>query len=80
MGDAKRGHVLAENGLLECHAIDKGAPRSRNGDAPTFESIANTRGMTPMALRVAFGRRTRKCPIWSLRTRRSTMSSPTWRP
>ena len=38
MGDAKRGHLLAETVCSECHAIDKGAPRSRNGDAPTFES------------------------------------------
>jgi cytochrome c2 len=53
MGDAKRGHFLAETVCSECHAIDKGAPRSRNGHAPTFESIANTRGMTATALRVA---------------------------
>jgi|SRR3954470_16030481 mono/diheme cytochrome c family protein len=53
LGDSKRGHVLAETVCSECHAIDKGAPRSRNGNAPTFQSLANTRGMTATALRVA---------------------------
>jgi cytochrome c2 len=62
MGDAKRGHLMAETVCSECHAIDKGAPRSRNGDAPTFESIANTRGMTPMALRVALRTPHQKMP------------------
>ena|SRR5690348_18141956 len=62
MGDAKRGHLLAETVCSECHAIDKGAPRSRNGDAPTFESLANTRGMTPMAVRVALRTSHEKMP------------------
>ena len=62
MGDAKRGHLLAETVCSECHAIDKGAPRSRNGDAPTFESVAKTRGMTPMALRVALRTPHQKLP------------------
>jgi len=62
MGDAKRGHLLAETVCSECHAIDRGAPRSRNGNAPTFESIANTRGMTPMALRVALRTPHREMP------------------
>jgi len=62
MGDAKRGHLLAETVCSECHAIDKGAPRSRNGDAPTFESVAKTRGMTPMALRVALRTPHQKMP------------------
>ena len=62
MGDSKRGHFLAETVCSECHAIDRGAPRSRNGNAPTFESIANTRGMTPMALRVALRTPHREMP------------------
>lgn len=62
MGDAKRGHLLAETVCSECHAIDKGAPRSRNGNAPTFESLAKTRGMTAMALRVALRTPHQKMP------------------
>src|SRR3954471_12751601 len=62
LGDAKRGHLLAETVCSECHAVDKGAPRSRNGDAPTFESVAKTRGMTPMALRVALRTPHQKMP------------------
>jgi cytochrome c2 len=62
MGDAKRGHLLAETICSECHAIDRGAPRSRNGNAPTFETLANTRGMTDMALRVALRTSHREMP------------------
>jgi cytochrome c2 len=62
LGDVQRGHLLAETVCSECHAIDKGAPRSRNGDAPTFESVAKTRGMTPMALRVALRTPHQKMP------------------
>lgn len=53
LGDAKRGQTLAETVCAECHATAKGQPRSRNGKAPTFETLANLRGMTPLALRVA---------------------------
>jgi len=52
LGDAKRGRVLAETVCAECHAVDKGA-LSRNGNAPTFQTVATTPGMTAMALRVA---------------------------
>jgi len=52
IGDAKRGRVLAETVCAECHAVDKGA-LSRNGNAPTFQTVATTPGMTAMALRVA---------------------------
>jgi mono/diheme cytochrome c family protein len=52
LGDAKRGRVLAETVCAECHAVEKGA-LSRNGHAPTFQTVATTPGMTAMALRVA---------------------------
>ena len=53
LGDAKRGQTLAQTVCAECHAVEKGQPRSRNGHAPTFETLATTPGMTPMALMVA---------------------------
>jgi len=52
LGDANRGQSVAETICAECHAVEKGARRSPNGQAPAFETVAKTRGMTPMALRV----------------------------
>ncbi len=52
LGSARQGHMLAETVCAECHAVEKGALRSRNDHAPTFESIATTPGMTPIAVRV----------------------------
>ena len=37
-----------------CHAVQRGGLASPNEKAPPFEAIANTRGMTEMALRVWF--------------------------
>ena len=62
LGDARSGRHLAETVCAECHAIDKGAVRSRNGNAPTFETLATTRGMTPMAIRVALRTSHREMP------------------
>jgi cytochrome c2 len=62
LGDARRGQNLAETVCAECHAVQKGALRSRNDHAPTFETIATTRGMTPMALRVALRTSHREMP------------------
>ena len=47
-----RGLDLAQNVCAECHAIRKGEAASPNSDAPTFEALANTPGMTMIALRV----------------------------
>jgi mono/diheme cytochrome c family protein len=52
MGDAKKGATLAESVCAACHAVAKGETRSPNAKAPTFTSVAATRGMTEMALRV----------------------------
>ena len=62
LGDAKRGQVLAQTVCAECHAVEKGQPRSRNGRAPTFETLATTPGMTPMALMVALRTSHREMP------------------
>jgi len=62
LGDAKRGEMLAETVCAECHAVQKGQFRSRNGQAPAFGSLATTPGMTPMALRVALRTSHREMP------------------
>ena len=62
LGDVKRGQNLAESVCAACHAVQKGAPRSRNGNAPTFETLATTRGMTPMAIMVALRTSHREMP------------------
>ena len=53
LGSAKRGEAMAKAVCAECHAVEKGAGGSRNGNAPRFQTLATTRGMTPMALMVA---------------------------
>jgi len=53
-GDAKAGFAYAEGVCAECHAVKKGARVSPHERAPAFELVANTRGMSAMALRVWF--------------------------
>ena len=53
LGDAKRGEDLAKTVCAECHAVEKGQGRSRNGEAPRFQTLATTPGFTPMAFKVA---------------------------
>jgi len=52
LGSARQGQQLAETVCAECHAVQRGAIRSPNDHAPTFEKIVQTPGMTPMAVRV----------------------------
>ena len=51
-GSVDEGRQLAHDTCAECHAMENGA-RSPNANAPTFEDIANTPGMTSAALTVA---------------------------
>lgn len=51
-GNADRGKALARTACAECHAIEPGEQRSPKPDAPTFERIAATPGMTSTALEV----------------------------
>ena len=46
------GLVYAEKACSACHAVVSGQTRSPDPKAPTFEAIANTPGMTTMALNV----------------------------
>jgi mono/diheme cytochrome c family protein len=50
---ANTGLILARQLCSECHAVERGPARSPNPASPSFESIANVPGMTPMALSAA---------------------------
>ena len=52
LGSPARGERVAETICAECHAIQKGATRSANANAPAFQTLAKTPGMTAMAFRV----------------------------
>ncbi len=52
VGDAREGLSYAQANCAECHAISKGADPSPNADAPRFEDVAKTRGITEVALAV----------------------------
>jgi mono/diheme cytochrome c family protein len=52
MGDAKKGATLAQTVCAECHTVDVGQTPSPNTRAPSFVTVAKTRGMTELALRV----------------------------
>lgn len=52
LGSPVRGQNIAETICSECHAVQKGATRSANANAPTFQTLAKTPGMNAMAFRV----------------------------
>ena len=54
LGDAKSGFAYADGVCAECHAVKKGQRVSPHERAPAFEIVANSRGMTELALRVWF--------------------------
>jgi mono/diheme cytochrome c family protein len=51
-GDAKKGEALAVSVCAQCHAVQSGQSHSPNPKAPSFSSVARTRGMTDRTLRV----------------------------
>jgi mono/diheme cytochrome c family protein len=51
-GDAKRGSVLALGTCAVCHSVSKNGS-STNPSAPPFRTIAETKGMSEMALSVS---------------------------
>jgi hypothetical protein len=53
IGQASRGLALAQRLCAECHAIENQTARSPNANAPRFQAIASTPGMTAMALSAA---------------------------
>lgn len=50
VGDATRGLMLAETVCAACHAISAGDAVSPNPNATPFAAVANTPGMTRIAL------------------------------
>lgn len=52
-GSAQRGLVVARQACSQCHLVVKETGRSTDPNAPTFETIAKTPGMTSAALIVA---------------------------
>lgn len=52
IGNAGRGKAYALERCAKCHAIDKQTEYSPVPSAPHFETVANTRGMTGMAITV----------------------------
>jgi mono/diheme cytochrome c family protein len=53
VGDQVQGAAIARHICAECHAVERGQRRSSNVQAPTFETIAKTPGMTSIALAAA---------------------------
>jgi mono/diheme cytochrome c family protein len=53
LGDAEKGRAFASEACAFCHRIEPGV-KWPLGDAPTFQTIADTRGMTGTALTVWF--------------------------
>ena len=54
LGDARNGLTYASQVCAECHAVRVDQTASPNARAPRFEAVANSRGMSEMALRVWF--------------------------
>jgi mono/diheme cytochrome c family protein len=52
LGDAKAGHAYATSVCAECHEVGAGESFSPNPDAPSFQEVADTPGMTAQALSV----------------------------
>jgi mono/diheme cytochrome c family protein len=53
IGQPSRGLALAQRLCADCHAIQKEYARSPNANAPRFQAIASTPGMTAIALSAA---------------------------
>jgi mono/diheme cytochrome c family protein len=52
LGSAGLGQAYAERVCAECHDVEAGGEISPNPDAPSFQSVADTPGMSPRALTV----------------------------
>jgi mono/diheme cytochrome c family protein len=62
IGQPSRGVALAQRLCAECHAIQKESARSPNANAPRFQAIASTPGMTAIALAAALNTSHRSMP------------------
>jgi mono/diheme cytochrome c family protein len=76
-GNAERGLRLAREVCSQCHLVDKVAGSSTNPDAPPFETIAKTPGLTAAALTVALRTSHRTMPNIVIKEDDPEISSPT---
>jgi mono/diheme cytochrome c family protein len=66
-GNPQRGRVLAESFCTSCHGIAASSGPSMNHRAPPFTQLAQTPGMSAIALRAALQTSHRKMPNLLLR-------------
>jgi mono/diheme cytochrome c family protein len=52
LGNSGPGQAYAESVCAECHDVEAAGGFSPNPDAPSFQSVADTPGMSPRALTV----------------------------
>jgi len=62
IGDPRLGRTLARDVCATCHGVNAGAAGSPVPEAPTFETIARTPGMSEIALNVALHTSHRRMP------------------
>jgi mono/diheme cytochrome c family protein len=66
-GDPQKGRVIAQTSCATCHAITASRALSPNLRAPPFLTIAQTPGMTAIALRAALQTSHKRMPNLILR-------------
>jgi mono/diheme cytochrome c family protein len=52
VGDQEAGHAYAKKVCAECHAVERGEKLSPYIDLPSFQTVADSPGMTERALAV----------------------------
>ena len=67
LGNLQKGETIARKSCVACHAINGGIATSPNSKAPPFASLAQTPGMTAIALRAALQTSHRTMPNLVLR-------------
>ena len=68
-GNPEKGETIARKSCVACHAINGGITASPNLNAPPFARLAQTPGMTAIALRAALQTSHRTMPNLVLRKR-----------
>lgn len=68
-GNPQKGEAIAQKSCAACHAIMAGEAASPNSKAPPFARLAQTPGMTAIALRAALQTSHRTMPNLVLRKR-----------
>lgn len=70
LGNPERGLVIARRSCVACHAVTADRAMSPNPKAPPFVAMAQTPGMTAIALRAALQTSHRTMPNLVLRKQR----------